>query len=225
MYLLVTGVQSVIFAAGAAGLIFDLAERWDLWNEWVYVGILLALSLFRDLVMYRKSPDLLKERLKLASGGRDGKLLIIFVGALVLFLLHWSVAGLDQRFHWSDPYPAGRGGCRIGDRGYRCGFGIWPMLVNPFFSTAVRIQSDRGQQVITSGPYIIVRHPGYAGFVMALVASAMALNWLLSIIPAVIMVVVVARRTAIEHRMLQSELAGYPDYSAKVRFRLIPGVW
>ena len=99
------------------------------------------------------------------------------------------------------------------------------MLVNPFFSTAVRIQSDRGQQVITSGPYAIVRHPGYAGLVLALVASGMALNSLLSIIPAVIMVAVVARRTAIEDRMLQNELAGYPDYSAKVRFRLIPGVW
>ncbi len=165
MYLFVTGLQSVIFAAVAAGLIFGLAGRWDLWNVWVYVGILLALSLFRDLVMYRKSPDLLKERLKPASGGRDGKLLIIFVGALVLFLLHWSVAGLDQRFHWSDHIPlvgvvAGLAIVAVG-----VGFGIWPMLVNPFFSTAVRIQSDRGQQVITSGPYAIVRHPGYAGFV------------------------------------------------------------
>jgi len=68
MYLLVTGLQSEIFAAVAAGLIFGLAGRWDLWNVWVYVGILLALSLFRDLVRYRKSPDLLKERLKPASG-------------------------------------------------------------------------------------------------------------------------------------------------------------
>src|SRR5439155_27123330 len=99
MYLLVTGLQSVIFAAVAAGLIFGLAGRWDSWNVWVYVGILLALSLFRDLVMYRKSPDLLKERLKPASGGRDGKLLIIFVGALVLFLLHLSVDGLYQRIN------------------------------------------------------------------------------------------------------------------------------
>ncbi len=152
---------------------------------WVYVGILLALSLFRDVVMDRKSPDLSKERLKPASGGRDGKLLIIFVGALVLFLLHWSVAGLDQRFHWSDHIPlvgvvAGLAIVAVG-----VGFGIWPMLVNPFFSTAVRIQSDRGQQVITSGPYAIARHPGYAGFVLALVATGMALNSLLSIIPAV----------------------------------------
>jgi hypothetical protein len=81
MYLFVTGLQSVIFAAVAGGLIFGLAGRWDLWNVWVYVGILLALSLFRDLVMYRKSPDLLKKRLEPAGGGRDGKLLIIFVGA------------------------------------------------------------------------------------------------------------------------------------------------
>ena len=147
------------------------------------------------------------------------------MGALVLFLLHWSVAGLDQRFHWSDHIPLAGVVAGLAIVAIGVGFGIWPMLVNPFFSTAVRIQSDRGQQLITSGPYSIVRHPGYAGFVLALVASGMALNSLLSIIPAVIMVAVVARRTAIEDRMLQNELAGYPDYSAKVRFRLIPGVW
>src|SRR6266849_1496807 len=80
MYLLVTGLQSMILAAVAAGLIFGLAGRWDLWNVWVYVGILLALSLFRDLVRYRKSPDLLKERLKPASGEPRRQIVDYFIG-------------------------------------------------------------------------------------------------------------------------------------------------
>jgi protein-S-isoprenylcysteine O-methyltransferase Ste14 len=104
-------------------------------------------------------------------------------------------------------------------------FFVWAILVNRFFSTAVRIQSDRGHHVITNGPYAIVRHPGYAGGVLAFVASALALNSLLVIVPAAIMLAVFVVRTADEDRMLQRELAGYADYSAKVRYRLIPGVW
>ena len=105
------------------------------------------------------------------------------------------------------------------------GFFIWAMLVNRFFSSAVRIQSDRGQHVIGSGPYAIVRHPGYAGAALAFLASALALNSLLVIIPTALFLVVGVIRTADEDRMLQKELAGYADYSAKVRFRLLPGVW
>ena len=70
-----------------------------------------------------------------------------------------------------------------------------------------------------------MRHPGYAGGILALFASALALNSLLAIIPAVILLVVIAYRTAIEDRMLHGELAGYADYAVKVPFRLIPGIW
>ena len=79
--------------------------------------------------------------------------------------------------------------------------------------------------MINEGPYAIVRHPGYAGNLLAMVASAAALNSLLSLIPAAIFLANVVNVTAIEDRMLQDELPGYADYAAKVRFRLIPGVW
>ena len=107
------------------------------------------------------------------------------------------------------------------------GFGllIWSMLVNSYFSTAVRIQEDRGQRVISEGPYRVVRHPGYAGGVLVIFGSALALNSLLALVPAVIFWLVLINRTAIEDRMLQGELAGYADYAAKVRYRLIPGIW
>jgi protein-S-isoprenylcysteine O-methyltransferase Ste14 len=110
---------------------------------------------------------------------------------------------------------------------YAIGIGLatWSLLVNSFFSTAVRIQEDRGQKVISTGPYSIVRHPGYAGGILAIFASALALNSLLAIIPAVIFLVALVYRTVIEDRMLQGELAGYANYAAKVRYRLIPRVW
>jgi protein-S-isoprenylcysteine O-methyltransferase Ste14 len=224
MFLVLTLVQTVIvFGVLPAVVIFSTAGRLDLWNVWACVGILLGLSLFRDLAIYRISPDLLKERIKPAARGRgQGFLGIAFMLLLILF---FSVAGLDQRFHWSDRVPPA--GVVVGLAIFASGLGffIWAMLVNRFFASAVRIQSDRGQHVISRGPYAIVRHPGYTGGVLAFLASALALNSLLVIIPAVIFLIVFVIRTADEDRMLQKDLAGYADYAAKVRFRLLPGVW
>src|SRR5262249_49928265 len=110
---------------------------------------------------------------------------------------------------------------------FAIGLGLftWSALVNPFFSIVTRIQADRGQRVISEGPYGIVRHPGYAGNLLGMVVGGIALNSLLSIIPSVIAVVTTFRGTAIEDRMLQDELAGYAQYAEKVRYRLIPGIW
>ena len=108
------------------------------------------------------------------------------------------------------------------------GWGLvnWAELVNPFFSGAVRIQADRGHRVINKGPYAVVRHPAYAAGILASVAGGLALNSLLSIIPFVVIALpILIYRTMIEDQMLRDELAGYADYAAKVRYRLIPGVW
>jgi protein-S-isoprenylcysteine O-methyltransferase Ste14 len=226
MYLFVALAQVTLYGAVggvvAAGVIFTLAGRSDLWNVWVYSGIFVVLFSFQDIALYRKNPDLLKERYKPAPGGRGQ--LLVFVGLLVL-LLHWSIAGLDQRFHWSDIVPPA--GVVAGLVVVAVGHGLfaWSISVNPFFSSQVRIQSDRGQRVIREGPYAIVRHPGYVGQLLFAVASGVALNSLFAVIITVLALPILVRRTAIEDRMLQNELAGYADYAAKVRYRLIPGVW
>jgi protein-S-isoprenylcysteine O-methyltransferase Ste14 len=222
-YLLVNLVGSVaFFGVLAAGLVFGLAGRWDLWNTWAYVGIVVVSLSFQTLVVYHKNPDVLKERMEPGTRGRD---LPLIIGYNVMFILHWSIAGLDQRFHWSDFVPLA--GVVAGLVMVAIGMGLftWAFLANPFFSSVARIQVDRGQQVIRAGPYAIMRHPGYAGVLLYLVAGGLALNSLLSIIPAVIGGAIFVRRTIIEDQMLQNELAGYADYAAKVRYRLIPGIW
>jgi protein-S-isoprenylcysteine O-methyltransferase Ste14 len=226
MYLLVAFAQVTLYGAVggviAAVLFFSLAGRWDLWYVWVYAGIFVVVFSLQDLTLYRKNPDLLKERYKPATSGRGH--VMVFVGLTVL-LLHWGIAGLDQRFHWSDVVPLPVVVVALMTVAIGHGLFAWSMLVNRFFSSAVRIQTDRGQRVISDGPYAIVRHPGYAGQFLFAVASGLALNSLLAMILPVIGLPILIRRTMVEDQMLRDELSGYAEYAAKVRYRLIPGVW
>jgi len=144
---------------------------------------------------------------------------------VVLSILQWIIAGLDQRFHWSDIVPPI--GLAVGLMLVAISWGLttWSVSVNPFFSPAVRIQAERGQRAVRVGPYAIIRHPGYLGIALSMIASALALNSLLTLISAVMYLAVTVHQTAVEDRMLRDELTGYAEYAAKVRYRLIPGVW
>jgi protein-S-isoprenylcysteine O-methyltransferase Ste14 len=99
---------------------------------------------------------------------------------------------------------------------------IWK---NKFFSGTVRIQKDRGQYVIDDGPYAIIRHPGYAGLIIYTLAIGFALNSLWALIPAVVSVIILIIRTYLEDTILQKELPGYKEYAARVRYRLVPGIY
>jgi protein-S-isoprenylcysteine O-methyltransferase Ste14 len=101
----------------------------------------------------------------------------------------------------------------------------WTMSVNRFFSGVVRIQKDRGHTVVADGPYRYVRHPAYATGIISNLATAVALGSLWAIVPAFLNVCIAIVRTALEDATLQDELEGYRDYSQKVRYRLLPGVW
>lgn len=223
MYLLLNLLASIVVpGAIPVAVIFGLAERWDLWNVWAYAGISTGSLVFQTLVIYRQSPALLKARMTDAGGRVRLRADRAFI---VLSLLQWILAGLDQRYRRSNTLPPAEMIVGLVLVALSWGLTTWSVWVNPFFSPAVRIQEERGQHVIYRGPYAIVRHPGYMGIALSMFASVLALNSLFSIIPAVIYLAVTVRQTAIEDWMLQGELAGYADYATKVRYRLIPGIW
>lgn len=101
----------------------------------------------------------------------------------------------------------------------------WAVAVNRFFSAAVRIQRDRGHQVITTGPYRWVRHPGYTGDSIAILAAPLALGSLWALVPAGLTTILLIVRTRLEDQTLQAEPAGYKAYTQQTRYRLIPGLW
>jgi protein-S-isoprenylcysteine O-methyltransferase Ste14 len=102
---------------------------------------------------------------------------------------------------------------------------IAAMRTNRFFSAVVRIQQERGHQVISSGPYSLIRHPGYAGMITAIPFSALALGSWLGVALAVAYAALIVRRVVFEDAFLQRNLPGYRDYATRLRYRLIPGAW
>lgn len=102
---------------------------------------------------------------------------------------------------------------------------IWAMRENRFFSSAIRIQNDRGQTVISTGPYHFVRHPGYIFGSLLIVFQGLAIGSWLSIVPGLIIVGVLIKRTLLEEKMLLANLPGYKEYAANTRFRWVPGIW
>jgi protein-S-isoprenylcysteine O-methyltransferase Ste14 len=135
------------------------------------------------------------------------------------------VAGLDALFGWPPMFslPLKILALAIFLAGYALGTSA--LIANPFFSTRVHPQTERGQQVISSGPYRWVRHPGYAGTLGANLAGPLLLDAAWAFLPAAFLTIVLVIRTSLEDKTLQDELAGYRDYARRVRYRLLPGVW
>ena len=205
--------------------LFLPAGTWAWTRGWLFLGVLLVSSIPLSLYLLRVNPDVIAGRVNRHERPRRWDLLLGLLVALPAMLAIPIVSALDDgRYHWSRlPW----WGCALGYALLLVGFAglTWAQAVNKFFEPSVRIQTDRGHHVIDTGPYAIIRHPGYAfGFAFFL-GIPLALGSLWGLIPALIMSGFVVVRTILEDRTLQNELPGYKQYAERVRYRLIPGVW
>jgi protein-S-isoprenylcysteine O-methyltransferase Ste14 len=209
---------ALLICAGAA--LFASAGTLAIAAFWAYLAILAAVFAVAFAMLDR---GLLQERMR--PGGRPAPLGLRLLN--VVLLAHWIIAGLDRgRLHWTDNVPLWLQalGLLLVAAGYALVF--WAMLVNRFFSSVVRIQSDRGQHVISTGPYALVRHPGYSAGILIVVASGIALgSWLAAAFLVAIVLPFLLYRVVNEDRVLRSRLDGYADYARHVPWRLVPGLW
>ena len=205
-----------VVAASAA--LFAAAGTVAIPGFWVYLAIFAVVMIVSFAAL---DPDLLSERMR--PGGKTSPLSLF---SLILFL-HWIVAGLDRgRFHWSDDVPGWLQGVCLLTVAAGYALALWAMRVNRFFSSVIRIQTDRGQYVVATGPYAFVRHPGYTAGILIIAASGPALgSWLAAAIVVIFSLPFLLYRAITEDRILQVELAGYSDYAARVRWRLLAGIW
>ena len=205
-------------------LMFLPAGTWAWPRGWLFVLVLLGVISAVFVVLHRVNPEVIVARSRFHEGtkGWDKVLLSIYFPAMAAVLL---VAALDDgRFHW---FPVPSWVCGVGYALLLAGIVVvtWAEAVNKFFEVTVRIQTDRGHEVIDTGPYAIARHPGYVGGILHAVGMALSLGSLWALIPAGIASVVLIVRTRWEDQTLQEELYGYKEYAERVRYKLIPGVW
>ncbi len=219
-------VVLVLVVVGMPFLPLLISWRWGWWEAWVYAAIgVLGFVVSRALAA-RRHPDLLSER---ARGLRqeDAKAwdrvlapaVALGAGSIPL------VAGLDGRFGWSGAFglPSKVLALVVILAGYA--LSSYALIENRFFSGTVRIQTERDHRVVSSGPYRWVRHPGYAGGLLAHLATPVLLDAGWAFVPAVVIAILTVVRTGLEDRALQEELEGYREYARRVRYRLVPGVW
>jgi protein-S-isoprenylcysteine O-methyltransferase Ste14 len=200
------------------------AGSWTWERGWLFVLVFLSAVVSIFGYLWRVNPEVVLARTHPHQGAkRWDKVLLLFY-----FPAMWGivpVAALDDgRFHW---FPLPWWICAVGYLLLLIGLVVttWAEAVNKFFEVTVRIQTDRGQTVIDTGPYAIVRHPGYVGGLFMAAGIAVSLGSLCALIPAGLASLVLILRTHWEDEPLQDELPGYKEYTQRVRYKLIPAVW
>jgi protein-S-isoprenylcysteine O-methyltransferase Ste14 len=213
-------IRGLLLAAMLWAIALAVCGRTDLIMLHAFLG---TVSVFLLTAMIAIDPDLARERLRRGQTGADPRRLLLL---RTLFLAQFIYGLLDiGRLHWTDRMS--RPVQVAGLTAFALGFGwvLWAMAANRFFVPVIRILSERGHQVVSSGPYAILRHPGYAGMLLFAPASALALGSWGALIPGLALSVTFFLRAAHEDRFLHANLPGYAGYAARVRFRLLPGVW
>ncbi len=190
---------------------------------WLYGGLgILNVFILAGLLWH--SPGLMQERVKIGPNSKKWDQVLVRIQG-ILTLLALILSGLDFRFGWLPPVPVvwrwfGVALVMLGN-----GLIAWSMRANQFFSTHVRIQTDRGHHVIDTGPYRIIRHPGYTGIILTLVGLQFMLGSWLGFVFILMVVGVIGYRTHREENTLIEELEGYQAFTERTRYRLLPGIW
>ena len=222
-----TVLQVFVFVVLVPFLPLLISWNWRWWEAWVYALVGILGFVFSRFLAARRHPDILAERARFMQHAdikpwdKTLAALVGLGGALIPI-----IAGLDARFDWfTRDFVLWEE--LVALTLVVAGFvlGSWALIENRFFSGVVRIQTDRGQTVVDTGPYRYLRHPGYAGALLTYWFVPFLLDSLLTFVPVIFITVVLIIRTSLEDRTLQSELPGYKEYAQKTRYRLLPGIW
>lgn len=218
-------LQTFVWFGGMGALLFLSAGTLHWPGAWAYLVVMVGLSLTLGVALARRDPGLMNERLSPPIQKNQTAADKVLLSVLLLAMLVWQVLmGLDFRFGLSAvPVWVQVVGTAV------LLLGIWicyrTMLENSFAAPVVKIQEERGQRVITTGPYGYVRHPMYAGAILFFAGTALLLGSWWGLASVLVFVVLLAIRIFIEEGTLRTGLRGYDDYAANVRYRLIPLVW
>ena len=219
-------IQSLIWLAVQAVILLGAADDWAWAQGWTYLGEVTVLSTATTVWLYFNDPELLKARMTspFKRNQRPADLAIIAAFA-VLYVAWFVLIGVDaRRFLWTSVPLGGQiaGSVLIG-AGLVL---VWETFrANTFATTQIRVQAERAQTVVDTGPYRYIRHPMYAGMVLTMIGTPLMLGSLWGLAGVPVLAILLALRTLGEERVLKTDLAGYADYMVKTPWRIVPGIW
>ncbi|MCD9822170.1 methyltransferase family protein [Bradyrhizobium japonicum] len=218
-------LQNTITTAGMGALLFACAGTMHWPSAWVFLATCALLGPLCGWWLYRVDPALLAERLRPVlqkdQPAADKAFMIVFVIAMLAWL---AAMGLDRRTQFSD-MPVAFQALGLVLFVLSTLFILWVFCENSFAAPVVKLQADRAQRVVSTGPYAHVRHPMYSGMILFFAGVPLLLGSLWGLAMAPVIVVLFAVRISIEERTLREGLPGYSNYMMRVRYRLLPGIW
>ena len=200
------------------------AGTWRWPAAWVFIGLYIAFALPVGIWLLRTNPDLLARRFDWARRAPKKWDRILMAAYIPAYVAVYVLAGLDFRLGWSDLPTVLRAVAFVPVGAFYVLMAL-VLRENAFLSRVVEIHPEAGHRVITTGPYAVVRHPMYAGYIVWLLATPVALGSVPALVPAALVAAGIVVRTVLEDRTLHAELPGYPEYASKVRWRLLPHVF
>jgi len=219
-------IQTIVWYGFMAAIIFAAAGTIEYTGGWLYLGIMIAISIVFGTHMVRVDPGLLRERLK-PPMQKDQPLADKLVLIPILLFIFGGMAFMAAdaaSWRWSMMPPAVQwAGCGL--LLVALSFIHWVMRTNSFAAPVVKIQKERGQAVITTGPYAIVRHPMYLGALFYMAATSLVLGSWWGLVTVPFLALLFGIRIGVEEQTLRMGLDGYDDYARRVRWRLIPFIW
>ena len=218
-------LQNLIWIVAMGALLFVPAGTLHWPAAWVFLGTIAILGVSSGLWLARTDPALLAERMHPMMQSDQPLADKMFMLAFGLAALSWFlVIGFDERLHASH-VPTELQALGLAMLLGSVGFTMWVMHENSFAAPVVRLQTERGHRVVSTGPYAWVRHPMYSGSILFFVGAPLLLGswWGVAMLP--LFTALFAIRAGIEERALTTGLPGYADYARRVRYRLLPGLW
>jgi protein-S-isoprenylcysteine O-methyltransferase Ste14 len=222
--LIVRSIGGLLFLVLILALaLFACAGTLDFWQAWAYLAVFFICVILITLYLVIKDRRLLESRLNVGPAAETQRSQKVIQGLASLFFIGlYVVSGLDRRFGWSHVSPAVS---LVSDALVALGLFIVFLVFRENTYTSAIIEVSSEQQVVSSGPYRLVRHPMYSGAMLMLIFTPLALGSWIGVPFAIPVIAVVIARLISEERFLRSKLSGYEEYRRKVRYRLVPGVW
>ena len=215
------GVKFVFAVTLLALVLLVPAGTWRWPAAWSFIGLYVAFAVPLGAWLLRTNPDLLARRFDWAQRAPKKWDRVLMAAYMPVYVAVFVLAGLDFRYGWSDIPTVLRAAAFVAIGAFYALL-VLVLRENAFLSRVVEVHPEAGHHVITTGPYAVVRHPMYAGYIVWLLAAPVALGSLWALLPAALVAAGIVVRTVLEDRTLHAELPGYPEYAAKVRWRLLP---